>query len=122
MIRTYGLTHLALHVSDFERSIRFYNVLFGMKVTYRKPNFVQIETPGNHDVIVLQQNQDVTGKTGDIIHFGFRLPDRSQVEEIPSLVEKAGGTVTSQGEFAPGVPYVFLRDPDGYEIEIWYEP
>ena len=24
-------------------------------------------------------------------------------------------------EFVPGEPYVFFRDPDGYEVEIWYE-
>jgi len=33
----------------------------------------------------------------------------------------AGGVVTSQGEFRRGFPYAFVRDPDGYEIEIWYE-
>jgi catechol 2,3-dioxygenase-like lactoylglutathione lyase family enzyme len=36
-------------------------------------------------------------------------------------VVAAGGTVTSRGEFAPGLPYAFVRDPDGYEIEIWFE-
>ena len=27
----------------------------------------------------------------------------------------------SQGLFGPGLPYAFVRDPDGYEIEIWFE-
>ncbi len=36
-------------------------------------------------------------------------------------VARAGGTVTSRGEFAPGLPFAFVRDPDGYEIEIWFE-
>ncbi len=26
-----------------------------------------------------------------------------------------------QGEFCPGEPYVFFRDLDGYEVEIWHE-
>jgi hypothetical protein len=38
-----------------------------------------------------------------------------------SHVESAGGVLTSRGEFAPGLPYAFVRDPDGYEIEIWFE-
>jgi hypothetical protein len=25
------------------------------------------------------------------------------------------------GELALGVPYAVMRDPDAYEIEIWYE-
>jgi predicted enzyme related to lactoylglutathione lyase len=36
-------------------------------------------------------------------------------------VKEAGGTITSHGEFCPGEPYVFFTDPDGYEVEIWYE-
>ena len=34
---------------------------------------------------------------------------------------EAGGTAISRGEFAPGLPYAFVKDPDGYEIEIWFE-
>jgi len=29
--------------------------------------------------------------------------------------------VLSHGEFCPGAPYLFFSDPDGYEVEIWYE-
>jgi hypothetical protein len=36
-------------------------------------------------------------------------------------VRAAGGTVKSAGEFVPGEPYVFAADPDGYEVELWYE-
>jgi catechol 2,3-dioxygenase-like lactoylglutathione lyase family enzyme len=25
------------------------------------------------------------------------------------------------GEFSPGFPFAYVEDPDGYEIEIWYE-
>lgn len=34
---------------------------------------------------------------------------------------KAGGTIKEKGEFVPGSPYIFFYDPDGYEVEIWYE-
>jgi predicted enzyme related to lactoylglutathione lyase len=36
-------------------------------------------------------------------------------------VEQPGGTVLRRGEFAPGYPFAYVADPDGYEIEIWYE-
>jgi hypothetical protein len=35
--------------------------------------------------------------------------------------ERAGGKILRRGEFAPGFPFVYVEDPDGYEIEIWYE-
>jgi hypothetical protein len=34
----------------------------------------------------------------------------------------AGGTILRRGDFSPGEPYLFAADPDGYEIEIVYEP
>ena len=36
-------------------------------------------------------------------------------------MRKAGGTIKERGEFVPGEPYVFFVDPDGYDVEIWYE-
>ena len=36
-------------------------------------------------------------------------------------VTAAGGVITDTGEFVPGEPYVFFKDPDGYLVEIWYE-
>jgi len=37
MIKTLGLTHLALTVSDLERSFQFYHDVFGMLAVYREP-------------------------------------------------------------------------------------
>ncbi|HEX3554624.1 MAG TPA: VOC family protein [Thermoanaerobaculia bacterium] len=125
MVRTHGLTHIALAVRDVERSSRFYREVFGVVETYHCPGFVQVETPGSHDVIVLEQasaeEAGEIGRTGGIRHFGFRLVDPADVDEIARAVEEAGGTIRSRGEFCPGEPYVFASDPDGYEIEIWYE-
>ena len=52
MIRTHGLTHIALAVKDAERSFQFYERVFGAVAVYRKPTFIQAQTPGTHDVLV----------------------------------------------------------------------
>jgi hypothetical protein len=36
-------------------------------------------------------------------------------------IRAAGGKILDHGQFVRGEPYVFFRDPDGYEVEIWYE-
>ena len=33
-------------------------------------------------------------------------------------IENAGGKLQSRGQHAPGVPYAYLTDPDGYVIEL----
>ena len=90
MIRTRGLTHLALRVRDAERAFAFYEQVFGMVAVFRGPGFVQAQTPGAWDVIVFEEPYET-------------------------------GQIVSRGEFVPGEPYLFCRDPDGHDLEIWYE-
>ena len=120
MVRTYGLTHVALAVQDLDRSAQFYHRVLGAVEVYRDAGFVQIQTPGSRDAIVLEKKPDA-GKQGGIIHFGFRLIDPADIDAAAAAVVEAGGTILDKGEFCPGEPYLFARDPDGYEIEIWFE-
>jgi len=123
MVKTLGLTHIALTVSDLNRSFQFYHDVFGMLAVYREQTFIQAQTPGTQDILVLESSEgsDNIGKSGGIKHFGFRLTDPRDIEKAAKAIEQAGGRITDRGEFAPGEPYVFFRDPDGYEIEVWYE-
>ena len=121
MIKTYGLTHIALHVKNVERSFKFYHDIFGVKATYRQKGLIQFETPGCHDVIVVEEKKKIGSGTNGIQHFGFRLLNAADIEAAAKAVEKAGGLILDKGEFCPGEPYLFAKDPDGYVIEIWYE-
>lgn len=120
-ISTYGLTHIALGVKDPPRAFEFYRAVFGMVAVYRHRNFIQAQTPGARDVLVLERSKRRTGASGTIAHFGFRLTDPADINRAAAAVEKAGGAVIEQGEFVPGEPYLFARDLDGYTLEIWYE-
>jgi len=123
MVKTLGLTHLALSVSDLNRAFQFYHDVFGMLAVYREPDFIQAQTPGTHDILVLEkvENGDDIGKSGGIKHFGFRLTDPRDIDRAARSIEQAGGKILERGEFVPGEPYVFFNDPDGYEVEVWYE-
>ncbi|MGH6905119.1 MAG: VOC family protein [Geminicoccaceae bacterium] len=121
MIKTFGLTHVALAVHDVERAFRFYHEVFGMVAVYRENGFIQAQTPGRRDVLVLEEKGSRRAGSGGIAHFGFRLVDPGDIDEAVRAVEAAGGEILTRGEFCPGEPYLFCRDSDGYEIEIWYE-
>jgi catechol 2,3-dioxygenase-like lactoylglutathione lyase family enzyme len=122
MPKTFGLTHIALAVADLEQAFRFYEHVLGVIAVYRGDDFIQAQTPGAHDAIVFERKSGHAGKGGGIAHFGFRLQDPAEIENAIACIQEAGGTILSQGEFCPGEPYVYFRDPDGYEVEIWYEP
>jgi catechol 2,3-dioxygenase-like lactoylglutathione lyase family enzyme len=44
MIKTFGLTHIALPVKDVNRSSAFYQKVFGVKEMYKYPDFIQVQT------------------------------------------------------------------------------
>jgi len=114
-------SHLALAVRDLQRSIEFYRGVFGSTVVYRGAACAQLQTPGARDVLVLEKHRAGAGKGGGVEHFGYRLRSPRGIAGAARAVNAAGGTVISQGDFVPGEPYLFARDPDGYTVEIWFE-
>jgi catechol 2,3-dioxygenase-like lactoylglutathione lyase family enzyme len=121
VVKTYGLTHIALAVRDVERASRFYQIVLGAVEVYRQQGFAQLQTPGTRDVLVLEEAPDRAGAAGGVTHFGFRLRTPGDIDAAIAAVEAAGGRVRESGEFVRGEPYLFAIDHDGYEFEIWYE-
>ena len=130
-VTTFGLTHVGLAVASPERSFRFYAAILGARLLGEHAgredddlsgeDWLEWGTPGAHDVITLQR-EDPASRNAGVSHFGFRLRSSDDPEAIAAIVERAGGTVSEKGHFSSGDPVVFAQDPDGYEIEFWFEP
>jgi catechol 2,3-dioxygenase-like lactoylglutathione lyase family enzyme len=122
MIRTEGLTHIHLVVRDLERSLRFYQGVFGMEERFRAgPKMVFLNTPGSGDMITLNEDPGeahLAGQGGGIAHFGFRLADPAALETAIAEVERAGGRLVERGKHGGHIPFAYVADPDGYVIEL----
>ena len=121
MIETEGLTHIHLVVADMDRALRFYCDVFGMKEAFRSgDDLVFLNTPGSGDMITLNSSgpRDAAGTSGGIEHFGFRLRDGADLDDAIAQIVAAGGSLVRRGEHGPGAPFAYVRDPDGYEIEL----
>jgi catechol 2,3-dioxygenase-like lactoylglutathione lyase family enzyme len=122
MIRTQGLTHIHLVVRDLERSLRFYETVFGMQERFRDgPKMVFLNTPGSSDLITLNEDPAearFAGVNGGVAHFGFRLANSADLDRAIAEVEAAGGRLVRRGEHAPGKAFAYVEDPDGYVIEL----
>ena len=121
MVPTYGLTHINLAVRDTERALRFYEQVFGLLEYGRGDGLVHTQAAGRHDILTFAEDPSTAGAVGGVAHFGFRLVDPNDIDRAITEVERAGGRLLRRGEFAPGLPYAYVADPDGYEIEIWFE-
>jgi catechol 2,3-dioxygenase-like lactoylglutathione lyase family enzyme len=121
VIETEGLTHVQLVVRDVHRSLAFYEAVFGMEVHFWEGDrMVFIGTPGRRDTITLNQSDEVerAGVAGGVDHIGFRLLDKSRLDDAVAAVIDAGGRVIERGRHSPDHPFAYVADPDGYVIEL----
>ena len=121
MVQTHGLTHINLAVRDLGRTLRFYEQVFGLHEYGRGDGLVHTKAFGRRDIVTFVEDAATAGLSGGIAHFGFGLVNPADIDRAIAEVESAGGRLLRRGEFAPGLPYAYVADPDGYEIEIWFE-
>jgi catechol 2,3-dioxygenase-like lactoylglutathione lyase family enzyme len=109
-------------VRDLERSLRFYESVFGMEERFRDgPKMVFLNTPGSSDLITLNEDPaeaQLAGVNAGVAHFGLRLVNRADLDAAIAEVEAAGGKLLRRGEHSPGTPFAYVLDPDGYVIEL----
>jgi catechol 2,3-dioxygenase-like lactoylglutathione lyase family enzyme len=121
VIETEGLTHVQLVVRDVHRSLAFYETVFGMEVHFWDGDrMVFIGTPGRRDTITLNQSGDDehADVAGGVDHIGFRLLDRSRLDDAVGAVIDAGGRLVERGQHSPDHPFAYVTDPDGHVIEL----
>lgn len=121
MLRTHGLSHISLKVADPDRSVAFCSRVFDVVEYFRDAESIQVKGLGANDVIAFERCSTGAGVAGGITHFGFRLVRPEDIDAAVQESQAAGGVLLRRGEFAPGYPFAYIADPDGYEIEVWYE-
>ena len=122
------LDHLGLQAHDVEASLGFYLRTFaaiGMREAVRFPH-------GDSLVVGLAGPDRVpsfwlsppTGEETREAHVAFRAPDRAAVDAVHEAALAAGTEVLNAPrewpEYHPGYYAVFLRDPDGHNVEAVY--
>jgi len=113
--------HLALAVSDQERSRRFYE-------TYL--DFASEPRPRSDGVLMLHDAAGFAlalGETTDpisvpeFLHFGLGLPSAGEVRAFGDRLLADGVEIVGQWD-EPDYVSVKFRDPDGYVVEVSWEP
>ena len=140
--------HVGVTVSDLERSVRFYTAGLGLEVAARQTSAAEylavtghpgveiatafVEAPGDGVRIELQEYHRVgdhgarepgTAPVGSS-HICLRVDD---VAAALDRAESAGGSrvtdpVTIDSGINDGGAAVYVRDPDGYTIELFRPP
>ncbi len=121
------LLHTMLRVGNLERSIKFYTDVMGMKLLRQADNeeykyslaFVGYGPETDHTVLELTYNWDVDSyEHGEA--FGHIAIGVEDIRHTCKQIKEAGGDVYREpGPVKGGSTVIaFVRDPDGYAIEL----
>ena len=111
--------HVSLNVSDVDRSVAFYEKVFGVTATKRRPGYAKfdLQSPGLN--LTMQQ----APRSGvNASHFGIQVADTSDVLEAKRRFAAAGLATFSEENTACCYAVqdkVWVEDPDGNSWEVF---
>jgi catechol 2,3-dioxygenase-like lactoylglutathione lyase family enzyme len=114
-----GLTHVALPVTDLERSIDFYGRYAGLKVVHRRAGVAWLSDRTRPFVIVLMEQPRVEHPLRPFAHLGVGCASREELDRLAAQARAEGRLVGGPEDSGPPVGYwAFLADPDGHTLEL----
>lgn len=128
MVRVIGIDHLAIRVSDFQRSKRFYDRLLTFMGFALEWEFDHVAGWNNGKTMLWITQAEGPGlkrrhHTGDIgfHHYAFELSRRADVDALYAFLKKEKATIVDPPadypSYGEGYYAVFFLDPDGLKLE-----
>jgi catechol 2,3-dioxygenase len=127
MIHPERIGHVVIKVRDLERSRQFYTEILGMQIMKDVPQigavFLSFNGRDHHEVALFQIGPQAEAPRANeigLLHFAFRL--RSEEELKAAYAELKAKGVPIAFTVNHGISKsVYFRDPDGHELEVYYD-
>ncbi|MBI2485620.1 MAG: VOC family protein [Deltaproteobacteria bacterium] len=122
-----GIDHVAIVVSDMERSIKFYSEVLGLEIHHdgRKEGGIKKSFLGTKSRTLVALTEDVhlgkgvSGFVQSVGHIAFRVDDVERAKDV--LREKGVEFIEEKVEKDANRKAYHFLDPDGFELEIYGE-
>jgi len=108
-----------LHVSDLDRSLKFYSELLGIPVANRfssgPSNIAFIGDANGAQVELICTPEGAPADPGRGVSVGFVT---GQLDELISKLRGAGCEIRGPISPSPKITFYFVSDPDGYQVQL----
>jgi len=118
------LAHTMLRTASPEEMIEFYKKAFGFELREKKEMdtftlyFLRSEDQTAEIELTYNHGEDSEYEKGDGFgHIAIHTDEDQELQEAYEKAVEAGGEDYRPPEECPG-PYAFVKDPEGYEVEI----
>jgi catechol 2,3-dioxygenase-like lactoylglutathione lyase family enzyme len=122
LIKTRGLRHLALKVSDVDASRQFYERVFGMRLVWQ-PDPENAYLSSGVDNLALHRGDHGAADVQAMDHLGFIVESIAEVESAWDWAQSAKLDIVHPFKHhRDGSVSFYIRDPDKNVIQVLYEP
>ena len=118
-----GLRHIALFVTAFDETKRFYIELLGFHVEW-EPDADNVYLTSGSDNLALHRAKERGGSPDTSLdHLGVLVRQASDVDAWAGFFEKHGVALSSQPRtHRDGARSFYVDDPDGNRVQVIYHP
>ena len=123
-----GLRHLALRVTDIDRSRKFYEGFFGMKAVWEPdPGSVYLSSGSDnlalHQLSAEEKESFRGGGIHPLDHLGFIVDSPETVRRLEKKAAERGERIVKPyRDHRDGSSSFYFSDPDGNVVQVLYEP
>ena len=114
-----GLTHIALQVTNLQKSYEFYSKYAAMEIVHERPGVIWISDKTRPFVIVLFESNTVTNPLIPNSHLGIGVKSKAEVDRLCNLAKQDQCLLSKPKDSGYPVGYwAYLKDPDDHTLEI----
>jgi len=116
------LNHLHLRVASVARAAEFYGRAFGLTEHVWHDDVLFLRDEAGMDLALAPGEPGEPGELPAWFHFGFRLETPDAVRALHDRLAADGVDFGAPLSEAPDFVWFRCRDPDGHNIEVYWEP